>query len=103
MSSSNPGELVIGWTAPSRSPTDYRVTWKKATAKWPSHKSANTVEGGNAFPTGASHTVTGLEEGTTYKVRVRARYFDGNGNLEQSGPWSDPVELDGIGPAATNA
>ena len=72
LTSPNPGELVITWDAPSNAPDDYRVTWKKSSAKWPSYKNANTVEGGNAFPTGTSHTVTGLEEGTAYKARVRA-------------------------------
>ena len=35
---------------------------------------------------GTSHTVTGLEEGAAYTVRVRARYYDGNDNLTESGP-----------------
>ena len=94
LSSLNPGELAIAWDAPSRAPTDYRVTWKKSTGKWPSYRNDNTVEGGNAFPTAMSHTVTGLEESAAYQVRVRARYYDGNDNLTESGPWSDPpVEL----------
>ena len=94
LSSLNPGELAIAWDAPSRAPTDYRVTWKKSTGKWPSYRNDNTVEGGNAFPTAMSHTVTGLEESAAYTVRVRARYYDGNDNLTESGPWSDPpVEL----------
>ena len=37
--------------------------------------------------------MTGLEEGTAYQARVRARYFDDNGKVEQSGPWSDAVEI----------
>ena len=90
LSSTNPGELVITWDAPSNAPDDYRVTWKKSTAKWPSYKNENTVQGGNAFPTGTSHTVTGLEEGTSYSAKVRARYHDGNGNVEQSGPGQRP-------------
>ena len=90
LTSPNPGELAITWDAPSTSPDDYRVTWKKSTTNWPSYKNDNTVEGGNAFPTGTSHTVTGLEEDAAYKVRLRARYHDTNGNVEQSGPWSDP-------------
>ena len=93
VTSPNPGELVITWDAPGRAPTDYRVTWKKSTAKWPSYKNENTALGGNAFPTERSLTVTDLEEGTAYKVRVRARYFDGNDVLKESGPWSDAVEL----------
>ena len=84
--SPNPGELAIAWDAPGNAPDDYRVTWKKSTAKWPSHRSENTVEGGNAFPTGTSHTVTGLEEGTAYKARVRARYHNSGGKVEKSGP-----------------
>ena len=94
LTSLNPGELAITWDAPSRAPTDYRVTWKKSDGKWPSYKNDNTVDGGNAFPTVTSHTVTDLEEGAAYKVRVRARYYDGNDNLTESGPWSDPpVEI----------
>ena len=90
LTSPNPGELAITWEAPNRAPGDYRVTWKKSDGKWPSYKDDNTVEGGNAFPTGTSHTVSDLEEGTEYSVRVRARYHDGGGNITESGPWSDP-------------
>ena len=93
VTSPNPGELVITWDAPSDAPDDYRLTWKKSDGKWPSYKNDNTVEGGNAFPTGTSHTVTGLEEGTAYQARVRARYHDGDGNLEESGPWSAVEEI----------
>ena len=93
LTSPNPGELVITWDAPSNAPDDYRLTWKKSEGKWPSYKIANTVEGGNAFPTGTSHTVTGLEEGTAYQARVRARYHNADGNVEQSGPWSDAAEI----------
>ena len=91
LSSPNPGELVITWDAPTDAPDDYRVTWKKSDSKWPSYKKENTVEGGNAFPTGTSHTVTGLEEGTDYSVRVRARYDDGN--VKQSGPWTATQDI----------
>ena len=93
VTSPNPGELVITWDAPSDAPDDYRVTWKKSDGRWHSYKNDNTVDGGNAFPTGTSHTVTGLEEGTAYQARVRARYHNSNGKVEHSGPWSDAVEI----------
>ena len=93
LSSPNPGELVITWDAPSNAPDDYRLTWKKSDGQWHSYKNANTVDGGNAFPTGTSHTVTGLEEGTAYQARVRARYHNSGGKVEKSGPWSDAVEI----------
>ena len=93
LTSPNPGELVITWDAASPTPQDHRVMWAKSSEKFLSFKKENTDEAGNAYPTGTTHTVTGLPEGEEYKVRVRARYFDGNGNLEQSGPWSEPVEL----------
>ena len=93
LNSLNPGELAITWDTPSDTPDDYRVTWKKSDGKWTSFKKANTVQGGNAFPTGTSHTVTDMEEGTAYQVRVRARYYDGNSNVQNSGPWSEAKEV----------
>ena len=44
---------------------------------------------GNAFPAGESYTITGLDSGETYNVRVRARY-----SSEPPGPWSDEAEAD---------
>ena len=94
LTSPNPGELAITWDAPSNGlPDDYRVTWKKSDGNWPSYKNENTAQGGNAFPTERSHTVSGLEEGTEYSVRVRARYQNSEGNVEESGPWSTVQDI----------
>ena len=93
LTSPEPGELAITWDAPSRAPSDYRVTWKQSDGKWPSYKNDNTALGGNAFPTGASHTVSDLEQGAEYSVRVRARYHNSVGNVEESGPWSTALEI----------
>ena len=82
LDSPEPGKLVITWDAASPTPEDHRVIWAKSDEKF---KKWNDFSG-NAFPTGTSHTVEGLEEGTEYKVKVRARYEG-----EEAGPWSDPV------------
>ena len=88
LSSPNPGELVIAWDAASPAPNDHRVMWAKSSEKFLSYKKENTDEAGNAYPTGTTHTVTGLPEGEEYKVRVRARY-----GVEKPGPFSDPATV----------
>ena len=45
LTSPNPGELAITWDAPTRTPGDYRVIWKKSDAKWPSNKNEYTIDG----------------------------------------------------------
>ena len=42
----------------------------------------------NAYPTSTSHTVTGLEPGETYKVRVLVRVYTPD---KQRSPWSAEV------------
>ena len=66
---------------------------EKSSTNWPSYKNANTADGGNAFPAGSSHTVSEMEEGTAYSVRVRARYLNSGGNVEESGPWTDTLQV----------
>lgn len=78
-SSTQPGTIRASWTAPSETPTDYRISWAKEGEPFPTW----TDSSGNAFPTGPSHTITGLEEGETYKVKVRARYSG-----DAPGDWS---------------
>ena len=82
--SSQPGELEVSWDAPAETPRDYRISWARVGESFLTW----TDLSGNAFPTSSSYTITGLEEGVRYKVKVRARY---NGS---SGPWTEPVEAD---------
>ena len=69
------GELNIAWHAhpqTSKTLSDYRVTW---TPDGESFKTNNQTEW-YAYPTTNQVSVTGLDAGATYKVRVRARYDD---------------------------
>ena len=80
------GQLLLTWTAPNSDPTDYHINWAKSTEEYP----ANTAEAGNAHPTGTTHTLAGLEFDTDYKIRVRARYSDGeNAANPWNGPWTE--------------
>ena len=80
------GQLLLTWTAPNSDPTDYHINWTKSTEEYP----ANTASAGNAHPTGTTHTLAGLEFDTDYKIRVRARYSDGeNAANPWNGPWTE--------------
>ena len=80
------GQLLLTWTAPNSDPTDYHINWTKSTEEYP----ANTAEAGNAHPTDTTHTLAGLEFDTEYKIRVRARYTDGeNVDSPWNGPWTE--------------
>ena len=79
------GELDITWDAhpqTSKTLSDYRVTW---TPDGESFKTNDHTEW-YAYPTTNQVSVTGLDAGETYKVRVRARY-DNN----KKSRWSDVV------------
>ena len=81
----NAGELDLTWdphTQTSKTLSDYRVTW---TPDGEAFKTNDQTEW-YAYPTTNQVTVTGLEAGATYKVRVRARYDDG-----RKSNWSDVV------------
>ena len=79
------GELNIAWDAhpqTTKTLSDYRVTW---TPDGESFKTNDQTEW-YAYPTTNQATVTDLDAGTTYKVRVRARYDD-----NRKSRWSDIV------------
>ena len=84
LASSTPGTIQATWEAPGEQPRDYRISWARVGEPFKTW----TDLSGNAFPTEPSQTITDLEEGETYKVKVRARY-DGSG----PGDWSGVVTV----------
>ena len=75
LSSDSPSELTVSWDTPSPGPTDYRIDWAKSGENYQSYK----VDEGHLYPEGTatSATITDLEAGVEYQVRLRARYHDG--------------------------
>ena len=80
LSTSAPGTLTVNWEVADPDPTDYRINWAKVGEAYPAWDASS----GNAELAGPPYTVTGLEAGEEYKVRVRARYF---ASRRWSGPW----------------
>ena len=72
-SGSNPGEIDVSWDAHPAGARDYRVAWAP---DGESFRRASDTDW-NAKPTATGMTITGLTEGSEYKVKVRAR-FDSN-------------------------
>ena len=79
LTSTGPGVIEASWEAPTETPADYRIAWAKVGEPYLTWTNLS----GNAFPTSPSQTVTDLEEGEQYKVKVRARYSSGG-----PGDWS---------------
>ena len=86
------GTLTLRWIPPVDSPdhggvlSDYRISWAlegENFATW-------TDLGRNAFPAAplSEYTITGLDPGAAYKVRMRTRYNRGvSAAARWSGPW----------------
>ena len=72
------------WTAHPDGARDYRVAWRPDGEPYRSWRD----RAWNAFPNGASYTITGLDAGTTYEVRVRARFENG-----PSSAWSSEASI----------
>ena len=84
-------QLAVNWTAPhdgGSSITGYDVEYKKT--------SESTWGTWTHSGTGTSTTITGLDTGTTYEVRVRAKNTHGNS------PWSASASADPGGPHTPN-
>ena len=87
LTSDTTGVLDVSWEAPTgAAPTDYRVNWARSGEGYPPWTD-NTA---NLHPTTTSQQLTDLDEGVEYKVRVRARYYDGaRAENPCSGPWAE--------------
>ena len=87
LTSDTPGVLDVSWEAPTgAAATDYRVNWARSGEDYPSW----TDDTANLQPTTTSQHLTDLDEGVEYKVRVRARYYDGaRAENPCSGPWAE--------------
>ena len=84
LTSPAPGQLRVEWNAPEAAPTDYRVNWARANQAFPSWRETT----GNVYPTGTTVTLQGLVSGVEYKVKVRARYHNGNTHGPRAGPFT---------------
>ena len=84
-----PGELTVSWEAPSPEPTDYRLRWAREDLGYVYYSDANEAQRGNEYPAGtlSSWTLSGLTEGATYKVQLRARYREGG--TRTASAWTD--------------
>ena len=92
LSSGAPGELGVSWSAPGLVPFEYRVMWAREDLGYLSYWQADEAHRGNVWPApdASSVTLEGLEEGATYKVRVRARFLS-LGEKVSASPWTDEV------------
>ena len=84
LNSTAPGTVYVAWEPPSEQPLEYRITWAKSGENFPDWRDPV----GNAFPAGSSHTITDLDEGEEYQMKVRARY-----DSSRPGDWSDVVTI----------
>ena len=78
----NAGELDVSWDAHPDGAQEYRLSWAPSDEDFRTWTDTDW----NLFLTGTSHTITGLNGGDEYKVRVRARF-----QSRPQSPWSNVV------------
>ena len=81
----DPGEMIISWDAHTQTTKtflNYRVAWTPDGERFKSADRTNW----NVYTTSNQHTVTGLDAGATYQVKVRTRYEGRQGSR-----WTDVV------------
>ena len=83
LSSAATGTVQVSWEEPDEEPANYRISWAKIGKSYLTW--TNFTD--NVFPTVPFHTITGLDAGAEYKVKVRASY-DGT-----AGDWSGEVTV----------
>ena len=84
-SSPDPGTLRGTWDMAAPNPSDYRVLWHKSGDPVPTWKDHDH----NAYTSAENHTITGLEEDTSYRVLVRSRYQPPVHDPSWSGPFAN--------------
>ncbi len=95
VSSSERGVLEVSWSAADPEPADYWLAWTRAREDYPSASSSE----GNAFVAATAFTLSGLEPGVFYKVRVRPRYWQREDpEAIRLGPWTASVRARVIAP-----
>ena len=92
VSSEAPGELTVSWVPPAEEPFEYRVRWAPQDAEYLSYWQPDEEQRGNEWLPGdaTSLTLSGLDEGGTYKIMLRARWRDEQGRFS-AGPWTDEI------------
>ncbi len=63
----NAGELDVSWDAHPDGAADYRVKWAPSDENFRTWSDADW----NAFPSGTSYTITGLDDGEEYRSRSK--------------------------------
>ncbi len=66
--------IDLEWEAPEEEPTSYKVAWAPSNEDYTSSDILNQ----KAVTTDSFYTITGLEENTEYKVRIKALYDSGS-------------------------
>ena len=90
------GTLVVTWEALDPAPSDYKVQWKRSSdpgyvGDITSERCIAVLPPGFHLTSMTSYTITGLEAGTAYMVRVREDHGCLEGSIAPPGPSSAEI------------